>query len=476
MDCIAHVVIFPLPIQGPINSMLQLAELFCLEDLKVTFLNTIHNQERLLRCSNVQSRFEQYDGLFRFVTIPDGLPEEHPRSVEQFGDIISSVQTVAEPFLRDLLVKERVTCVIPDALSYYAVDIGNEMGVPVIPFDTISPSCLWVYLCLPKLIQAQQLPFKGDDLDALVTHIPPMEGLLRRRDLPHFCLTDYKTDPEFLVVLKEIERIPQAYGLILNTFEDLDGPFLSCIRSHSAKTYAIGPVHLHLKTKLAAKQTPSLLSSNSLWEEDQSSIKWLDAQPVGSVIYVSFGSLIVASKEEILEFWHGLLNSKVRFLWVLRPNILKGGEMDYKFMKELAEGCQENGYIVSWAPQKRILAHPAIGGFLTHSGWNSTLESIVEGKPMICWPHNVDQRVNSRLVNKLWQIGLDMKDCCDRFTIERMIKDLMCTKRDEFKKSAENLSKLAKLSVGEVGSSTHNLESLVKDIKGLIRTKENVEP
>ncbi|KAJ8557632.1 hypothetical protein K7X08_003257 [Anisodus acutangulus] len=395
---IPHVLTFPLPIQGPINSMLQLAELFCLAGLKVTFLNTIHNQERLLRCTNVQSRFEQYHGLFR-------------------------------------------------------------------------PSCLWVYLCLPKLIEAQELPFKGDDLDALVRNIPTMEGLLRRRDLPHFCVTDYKTDPSSLAALKEIERIPQAYGLILNTFEDLDGLFLSCIRSYSAKTYAIGPVHLHLKTRLAAKQTPSLLSSNSLWEEDQSSIKWLDAQPVGSVIYVSFGSLIVASKEEILEFWHGLLNSEVKYLWVLRPNILREGKTDYKFMKDLAEGCQKNGYIVSWAPQKKILAHPAIGGFLTHSGWNSTMESIVEGKPMICWPHNVDQRVNSRLVNKLWKIGLDMKDTCDRSIIERMIKDLMGTKRDEFKKSTDNLSKLAKLSIGEGGSSTYDLESLIKDIKGFTLLK-----
>lgn len=312
-------------------------------------------------------------------------------------------------------------------------------------------------------------------MDALVPHIPAMEGLLRRRDLPHFCLRDFKTDPSYPVALKEIERIPKAHGLILNTFEDLDGPFLSCIRSYSPKTYAIGPVHLHLKTRLIAQQTTSLLSSNSLWKEDQSSIKWLDAQPVGSVIYVSFGSIIVASREEILEFWHGLLNSKVRFLWVLRPNILKGGETDYKFTRDLADGCQENGYIVSWAPQKDILAHEAVGGFLTHSGWNSTMESIVEGKPMICWSHNVDQRVNSRSVEKFWQIGLDMKDTRDRSTIEKTIKDLMVAKRGEFKKSIDNLSKLAKLSVGEGGSSNSSIESLIMNIKGFTRTKRECE-
>ncbi|MCD9646126.1 hypothetical protein HAX54_035678 [Datura stramonium] len=472
---IPHVLIFPLPLQSTINSTLQLAELLCLAGgLRVTFLNTNHNQQRLLRHSDVQSRFEQYPG-FRFLTISDGLPEDHPRSAEQFGDIISSLQSVAEPFLKEMLSDDvAVTCVIPDGLFYYAVDIGNEMGVPVIIFDTISPSCLWVYLCLPKLIEAGVLPFKGN-LDALVTNVPALEGLLRRRDLPHFCLLDYRTDQNFQAVFKEIERIPKAHGLILNSFEDLDGPFLSCIRSYSPKTYAIGPVHLNLQTRLAAKATPLLSSSNSLWEEDHTSIKWLDEQSIGSVIYVSFGSLAVVSRNEMLEFWHGLMNSKVKFLWVMRPNMLKGGESHDQLMKELAEDCKGTGYIVSWAPQKMVLAHPSVGGFLTHSGWNSTLESVVEGKPMICWPQYVDQRVTSRLVNEFWKIGLDMKDICDRSVVEKMVKDLMGTKKDDYKKSVETLSEVAKISVREGGLSCHNLDCLINDIKGLARNGRQME-
>ncbi|TMW84800.1 hypothetical protein EJD97_024360 [Solanum chilense] len=470
-----HVLIFPLPFQSTINSNLQLAELLCLAGLRVSFLNTNHNQQRLVGNSNVESRFKQYTG-FQFLTISDGLPENNPRSGEQFGDIISSLQTMAEPYLKQMLsglVKEPITCVILDGLFYYGVDIGNEMGVPVVIFDTNSPSCFWIYLSLPKLIEAGVLPFKGNDIDALVTHVPNMEGFLRRRDLPHFCLLDYKTDQNSQAVFKEFERIPKAHGLILNSFEDLDGPFLYNIRSYFPKTYAIGPLPLNLKTRLAAKATPLLSSSNSMWEEDHTSIKWLDAQSKGSVIYVSFGSLVVVSRDEIMEFWHGLMNSKVKFLWVMRPNMLKGDASHDQFMKELVEGCKGIGYIVSWAPQKMVLAHPSVGGFLTHSGWNSTLESIIEGKPMICWPQYVDQRVTSRLVNEFWKIGLDMKDICDRFVVEKMVKDLMETRKDEYTKSVERLSKLAKLSVEEGGLSYSNLDCLINDIKGLSRTVEN---
>lgn len=140
--------------------MLQLAELFCLAGLQVTFLNTNHNQQLLYRHTNVESRFRQYP-KFRFRTISDGLPDDHPRSFPMFEDLINSLQAVAEPSLREIVTESGVTCVIPDGLFYYAVDICNEVGVSVISFDTISPCCLWVYLCFPKLIQTGDIPFKG---------------------------------------------------------------------------------------------------------------------------------------------------------------------------------------------------------------------------------------------------------------------------------------------------------------------------
>ncbi|MFQ6647108.1 hypothetical protein Gotur_020416, partial [Gossypium turneri] len=84
---------------------------------------------------------------------------------------------------------------------------------------------------------------------------------------------------------------------------------------------------------------------------------------------------------------------------------------------ELVEGTKERGYIVDWAPQEDVLSHGAIGGFLTHSGWNSTLESVTAGVPMICG----DQQLNSRFVEEVWKLGLDMKDVSDRRVVEQMV-------------------------------------------------------
>ena len=126
---------------------------------------------------------------------------------------------------------------------------------------------------------------------------------------------------------------------------------------------------------------------------------WLDAQPLKSVIYVSFGSITVMTEDKLMEFWYCLVNSKKRFLWAIRPNLVIHGEGQIPV--ELVEGTKDRGYMVGWVPQEEVLVHQAVGGFLTHSRWNSTLESIVAGVPMICWPYFADQQINSRFVSEV---------------------------------------------------------------------------
>ncbi|XP_063936788.1 7-deoxyloganetic acid glucosyltransferase [Daucus carota subsp. sativus] len=194
-------------------------------------------------------------------------------------------------------------------------------------------------------------------------------------------------------------------------------------------------------------------------------IKWLDEQPLKSVIYVSFGSLATVTTEQLMEFWFGLVNSGHRFLWVIRLDSVADNDGEQEFPAELEEGMKARGYTVNWAPQEEVLAHPAVGGFLTHSGWNSTLESIYEGVPMICWPYATDQQINSRFVGEVWKLGLDIKDTCDKFTIEKAVRNLMGARKEEFAKSAKEMATLARKAVNEGGDCHHNLNKLIKDIK-----------
>lgn len=470
-----HVLIFPFPLQGHVNSMLKLAELFCLGGLQVTFLISSQTHTRLFRYTNVQSRFSSYPA-FQFKTLPNSLDEDGSSNQDTFIRLYDSLQIIGKPFLRKLLVENRMstedssplTCVIVDGIMGFAldaIDAGEVTGIPIIYFRTVSACSFWSYFCIPQLIQAGELPFIGKDMDESIVNVTGMEGFLRCRDLPSFCRVSDLSGHGFQVLLDETRQTPHAHGLILNTFDDLEGPILSHICTQCPNLYTIGPLHSHLKTRLASIAASTLTNSNSLWEEDKSCIGWLNEQPLKSVVYVSFGSITTLTRKQLIEFWYGLVNSGMRFLWVIRPDSIVGKHGESQIPAELEECMKTRGFMVGWAPQEEVLAHPAIGGFLTHSGWNSTLESIVEGVPMLCWPFFADQQVNSRFASEVWKIGLDMKDTCDRVIVKKMVKDVMEVRRDEFISSADQMAKLARKSIVEGGSSYSNLDRLIDDIR-----------
>ncbi|KAG5533458.1 hypothetical protein RHGRI_027584 [Rhododendron griersonianum] len=164
-----HVLIFPYPAQGHVNSMLKLAELLCHAGIHVTFLLTDHIHGRLLRHSNAPSQLTRYSG-FRFETIPDGLPEDNPR--DKIMELFRSFTATAKPLLGELLwsdrekdsdsARKRVSCIIADGIMSFAIDVAEEIGLPVIVFRTTAACNFWAYFCGPKLIEAGEIPFQGN--------------------------------------------------------------------------------------------------------------------------------------------------------------------------------------------------------------------------------------------------------------------------------------------------------------------------
>ncbi|KAK9106220.1 hypothetical protein Scep_023064 [Stephania cephalantha] len=465
----SHVLIFPLPYQGHVNSMLKLAELLSIAGLRVTFLNSDYNHRRLLSHSDVLTRFSRFPA-FQFQTISDGLPLDNPRSAHQLLQLFNSLNATTKHLFRDRLLSlyPRPSSIIVDGAMTFAIDIAKELGVPVFAFRTISACAFWAYFCLPRLLQSGELPFDDEDMDKPIKSVPGMETFLRRRDLPSFCRAKDQSDPILQRVMTETLNAPRATALILNTMEDLEGPILSQIRSHCPNLYTVGPLHALLNSQSRDHlPTQSGISSNSLWAEQRSCINWLDSHPAKSVVYVSFGSLAVVTKEEMIEFWHGLVKSEKPFLWVVRPGLVGLDSGEAAMEEELVEGTRERGCLVEWAPQEEVLSHRAVGAFLTHSGWNSTLESVFARVPMICWPYFADQQMNSRFVSEVWGVGVDMKDECGRGVVEKMVREVMDegARRDELRRRADEVGEMARTSVGDGGSSFSDLGRLVKDLR-----------
>ncbi|KAL7612257.1 hypothetical protein Lser_V15G07291 [Lactuca serriola] len=257
-----------------------------------------------------------------------------------------------------------------------------------------------------------------------------------------------RDDEDYRVYLNQAIGVTLADGMLINTWENLEPQSLQALRNNkilrSIPVYTVGPI--------AKKYEPVGLKTEV--------IEWLDKQPERSVIYVSFGSGGTLSAEQITELAWGLELSQQRFVWVVRPPF--GYDKEVSFFKSghsgepnsepeyLPEGfltrTKKMGFVVrSWAPQVEILSHTSVGGFLTHCGWNSTLESISSGVAMIAWALYAEQRMNATMLTEELKVAvrpevLPTKKVVGREEVEKMVRCLI--EGEEGKAMTEKVKRL----------------------------------
>ncbi|CAN6584070.1 unnamed protein product [Malus baccata var. baccata] len=411
----SHAVFIPYPAQGRIIPMLQLAKLLNYNGFHITFVNTEFNHRRLLKARGRNSLV----GLpsFRFETIPDGLPTTDVNATQDITALSFSTEKNSLAPFKDLLSKLNslpnsppVTCIVSGSAMTFTLEAAQELGIPVVIFATTSACGLMGYLQFRSLIEKGLIPLKDASyltngyLDTVIDCIPGMRGI-RLRDIPTFIRT---TDPN-------------ASAFILNTFYAFEHEVLEALSSLLPSIYSVGPLHLQLY-QIPAENELKLIGSN-LWTEEPECLEWLDSKEPNSVVDVNFGSITVMTEEQLTEFAWGLANSNKTFLWLIRPDLL-GGQSAF-VLSDFSEETKERSLVASWCPQQEVLSHPAIGGFLTHSGWNSTLESVCGGVPMFCWPFFADQQMNCRFSCKGWGIGMEIEGDVKRDYIEGLVRKLM---------------------------------------------------
>lgn len=255
---------------------------------------------------------------------------------------------------------------------------------------------------------------------------------------------------------KAFEEVKKADFILHNTVYELESETLSALNKIQPN-YAVGPVNF-------SKSLAAYTVSKSLWSESDCS-EWLSTKPRGSVIYISFGSFLQASKQVFEEIAHGLILSQVNFIWVVREDDALSGE--------LREEIKDRGMIVPWCDQIRVLSNPAVGGFLTHCGWNSVLESIWCGVPMICYPLDYDQPVNRKLVVDDWKIGVNLCEgaSVDRKGVSEKIKMFMNGEVSErLRHEAKKVNTKVQNALESEGSSEANFDRFVKDLKAKLAT------
>ncbi|XP_051218696.1 putative cis-zeatin O-glucosyltransferase [Lolium perenne] len=298
--------------------------------------------------------------------------------------------------------------------------------------------------------------------------------LLRDHDL-QFLPMDACTTKEFMDYifrtageLRDGGGIPSS-GLVMNTCRALEGVFIDAIAEHpefkEKKLFAVGPLNPLLD---ASARTPGKARHECM--------EWLDKQPEASVLYVSFGTTTSLRVEQIAEMAAAIKGSKQRFIWVLRDadraDIFaeSGGESPYeKLLSEFTRETEGVGLVITgWAPQLEILAHGATAAFMSHCGWNSTMESLSHGKPILAWPMHSDQPWDTELLCKYLKVGLLIRpwekhsEVVPSASIQEVIEDAMVSDNGmAVRQRAKMLGEAVRASVAEGGSSSKGLGDFV---------------
>lgn len=370
----------------------------------------------------------------------------------------------------------RPDCILSDLSHPWTTDTAERLGVPRLVF---SVSNFMAYSAEHSVMQHS--PHQKVASDTEEFEIP---------GLPHHIQMTKSQQPEFLLrrdrftammeSYKEAER--RSYGTVMNTFYELDGVYLEHYKKITGiKAWGLGPVSLAVNKNLREK----IERGNKSGMESEELVKWLNSKEPNSVLFVSFGSMTRFPPPQMAEIAHGLEDSGINFIWVIRN---KDKNDSGEAPEGLPEGFEQmiknknRGFIVRiWAPQLLILEHPSTGGFLTHCGWNSSIEGISAGQPMVTWPVSSEQFYNEKLLTEVLQVGVpvgarrwwnmsdEMKEIVSRENVEKGVGFLMGATEEAaaIRERAKQLGAAANRAVQSGGSSENNLISLMKELRSI---------
>ncbi|WVZ83123.1 hypothetical protein U9M48_030300 [Paspalum notatum var. saurae] len=422
----AHVIMLPFPAQGHVTPLMELSHRLVDHGFEVTFVNTEMHHARVLRALPAAAAVL---GGIHLASIPDGLANDEDRSdVNKLTDscrrnmpgnlerLVAEMEAAGRPKVRWL---------VGDLTAGFCFEAVKKLGIRVASLWPASAACLAAMLNIPKLIDEGLFGDHGwperDETLQLGPGMPPLQTSL----MPWMDKTGVPiAHPALFEVFSRINKFNEfAEVVVCNSFHEAEtGAFPDIL--------AIGP--------LFADRKPV----GHLLPEDERCIKWLDGHPDRSVVYVAFGSMAIFHPRELEELADGLELTGRPFLWVVRPDFTPG--LGKAWLHEFRQRVAGKGMIVSWCSQQQVLAHRAVACFVSHCGWNSTMEGMTNGVPFLCWPYFCDQFLNRSYITSVWRTGLAVAPDADgiitreelRGKVEQVVADAEIRERARLFKDA----------------------------------------
>nr|ASK39401.1 UDP-glycosyltransferase [Ginkgo biloba] len=404
-----HVLVFPIPAKGHLIPLLDLSYVLASHGLSITILsitNEVSHLQPLL--DTAASNALQIQPLILSIPAIQNI-EELPLS--QIPVFLQSLQTLADPLEQWFLQQQEQisdgfgfgppVCMISDIFLGWTQETATKLGIPRVVFH---PSGAFGVSVIYSLWA--HMPHQGVESDDDPIPIPdlPVPTTFRKSQISPFLRMYKSSDPVSGFMRHSMNLNSKSWGTLINTFNDLEPIYIDHLQKLSARpAWSVGPLFLQReqKTDIVVREKPS----SSI---ESVCLQWLNSQKEKSVLYICFGSMCILSNKQIQELAAGLEGSQQSFIWVLRDPSSGLPANEYGVLPDgFEERIQGRGLVIrGWAPQLLILSHSSIGGYLTHCGWNSTLESIASGVPLVTWPMFADQHFNCFLIVDYLKIGV----------------------------------------------------------------------
>ncbi|XP_042479387.1 anthocyanidin 3-O-glucosyltransferase 2-like [Macadamia integrifolia] len=471
-----ELVFLPIPFMGHIVSMTELAKHLMARDPRISITILILNFPSTPDVkARIQSLSTSLAGI-HFIELPH-LDLPSPDTAQSPEAMVSIFIEGNKPFVKNTIAQlffnpetsdskpSGLTGLIIDMACTAMIDVATELRIPSFIFFTCSACMLGLFLHLPALDTSINSDFKDSETELI---IPSFKNSIPPQALPLalWC----KNKDGFTWTVYHGCRFREAKGIIINTFAELE-PFAVQSLSSNGSTppvYPVGPL-LDLQGLIQSEYDQTQFSSAK---------KWLDDQPTSSVVFLCFGSMGSFSAQQVKEIAAGLDRSGQRFLWSLRqpPQFGQVSRTEYtNFEEVLPEGfldrTAKRGIVCGWVPQVDVLGHRAIGGFVSHCGWNSILESLWFGVPIAAWPLYGEQHINAfEMVRELGGLVVELRldyrggdDLVMAEEVDRAVRCLMdsdCEVRKKVKEIGENSRRV----LMDGGSSFTSLGRFIADL------------
>ncbi|XP_072147082.1 UDP-glycosyltransferase 83A1-like [Setaria viridis] len=448
----AHILVLSFPAQGHVTPLMELSHRLVDQGFEVTFVNTEMQHARVL--SALPAGGAAVLGGIHLASIPDGLANDEDR--KDLSKLVDSCYQHMPGHLERLVAemeaagRPKFKWLVGDMTLGACSEAAKKLGVRLASFWTASAACLAIMLNIPKLVEEGLINEQGwperDETFQVAPEMPPL----------------HTTRMPWMVEMGAPVGNPALFQALTRFYklENL-GEVVICNSFHEAEIGAF---------KLFSNLMPigPLFADQELQKpvghflpEDESCIKWLDAQPDRSVVYVAFGSLAIFDTRQFEEVAEGLELTGRPFLWVVRPDFTVG--LSKAWLAEFQQRVAGMGIIVSWCSQQQVLAHRAVACFVSHCGWNSTMEGVRNGVPFLCWPYFCDQYLDRTYITDVWKTGVAVSPGADgivtkeelRSKVEQVLGD------DDIKERAQLFMDASRRCIGGSGSSSENFNKFV---------------